>query len=97
MLLKQSIHAVRSPVATVLELLLPIGGILVAMVFAVAIGSRVSSDPSRTLTIPSSAEQSVDSTLFYAQFGNTTGLNLNVSKIHSRFSACDIHILGMCP
>ena len=88
MLLKRAIHAVRSPVATALELLLPVGGIFVAMVFALAIGSRVQSDPSRALTIPSSAEQSVNLTLFYAQFGNSTGLNLNVSKYV--FSACKI-------
>ena len=80
MLLKRVIHAVRSPVVMALEILLPIGGIFVAMVFAVAIGSRVRNDPIRTLTIASSAEQSVDLTLFYAQFGNSTGLNLNVSK-----------------
>ena len=79
MLLKRAIHAIRSPVATALELVLPVGGVFIAMVFTLAIGSSVRSDPSRALTIPSSAEQSIDLTLFYAQFGNSTGLDLNVS------------------
>jgi hypothetical protein len=81
MLLKRVVHAIRSPLATALEVVLPIGGVFVAMVFALAIGSRVQSDPSRTLTIPSSSEQLVDLKVFYAQFGNSTGLNLNVSEI----------------
>ena len=81
MLLKRTVHAFRSPVATAFEVILPIGGVFVAMVFALAIGSTVQNDPSRTLTIPSSSEQSADLTLFYAQFGNSTGLNLDVSEI----------------
>ena len=81
MLLKRAVHAFRSPVATAFEIILPIGGVFVAMVFALAIGSTVQNDPSRTLTIPTSSEQSADLTLFYAQFGNSTGLNLNVSEI----------------
>ena len=81
MLLKRAIHTLRFPIAIVLQILLPVGGIVVAMLFTLLIASSSGSDPSRTLTIPSSALQSSDLTLFYAQFDNSTDLNLSVSEI----------------
>ena len=79
MLIKRAINTLRFPAALVLQLLLPTVGILLAMVLAVSV-SISSSDPKRALTIDNSALTRSDLTLFYAQFENSSGLDLSVSS-----------------
>ena len=78
MLLKRAINTLRFPAVLVQQLLLPIAGVVLAMVLAVSI-SVSSSDPKRALTIDNSAASTAELTLFYAQFENSSGLDLSVS------------------
>lgn len=79
MLLKRAIHALRFPAAIVLQFLIPVCCILLAMVLVLSFTSSSNSDPKRVLTINNSALLSSDLTLFYAQFENSSGLDLSVS------------------
>ena len=79
MLLKRAIHTFRFPAAIVLQFLIPVGSILLAMFSVLSFTSNGNSDPKRVLTIDNSALPSSELTLFYAQFENSSGLDLSVS------------------
>lgn len=77
MLLKRATHTFRFPAAIVLQFLIPIGCVLLAM--SLVLISSSNNDPKRVLTIDNSALSSTELTLFYAQFENSSGLDLSVS------------------
>ena len=79
MLIKRAINTLRFPAALVLQLILPYAGVILAMVLAVS-ASISSNDPKRVLTIDNSAGSPTDLMVFYAQFENSSGLNLSVSS-----------------